>query len=257
MNRFYKAIFCCQSDATKEESKSEFHPFQSEQPAIIRIRERSHRKEWKLGNISENQKYLQKFIFSRHNLLLLILCFLLPQEAVKCGLFLASPNFFHDELKTEKRKIFINQNKKSIENLVQQMNTETPIITDLAYKNLRELLSVGWFRTRNEILIDLQDLGNHFEWLSFQIIFPSQSAYNLWIYFIYEGNRNFLDLDYFKHFWISFKHAKILFQTQYSTHRREYQFGNVKLGLSVNSSCNFRLKVVGFEANKIKIMALD
>ena len=184
----------------------------------------------------------------------LILCFLLPHDAFRCGLFLASPNFFHDELKTAKRKVFSNQNKKSIENLVQQMNAEAPIITDLANNSL---MFVGWFRTTNEILIDLQDLGKHFEWLSFQILFPSQSAYNLWIYFIYESSRSFLDLDYFKHFWISFKHSKIIFWPQYSTHAREHQFGNVKLGLSVSSKCNFRLKIVGFEAKKIKIKALD
>merc|ERR1712098_792363 len=99
------------------------------------------------GNISKNQKYLQKFIFSRHNLLFLILCFLLPQDAFKCAIFLASPNFFHDEQKVEKRKIFSALNKKSIENLVQQMNAETPIITDLAYNNLTENIAVGngWF----------------------------------------------------------------------------------------------------------------
>jgi hypothetical protein len=210
------------------------------------------------------------------------MCFLLPQDALNCGLFLASPHFFKHTYRREK---FISQNKENIKNLVKQikqtnLNPDTP--NEIRYfmdeiKTIRARVD-NEFRSGNsldiprnflnffykkEILINLQKMAKYFDKLMLKIFCDSDFSNEFKIYFIKlpTGKTIFMNYDFPRYVCICFKSLKITFcqRTYLDSLRCSNAYGTAYeliegfLCFAVNTCYELKLEIVDFELKPLTI----
>lgn len=263
----------CKSDYSKEEKSTELNSRRFTEPI----------KNVLFANISSNHKWQQKKLFSSSHLVFMIMCFLLPQDALNCGLFLASPHFFKHTYRREK---FISQNKEKMKNFVKQIeqiniNPDTP--NEVRYF-MEEIQTFRYsddqfcphnclnflYKFKQEILINLQKMAKYFDKLMLKIECSSNFSNESGIYFLRlpTGKTLVMNLNFPKYVCICFKTFKISFclyanlnqNLEDIFHRQSQELSQFTDGIlcySTNSFYKLRLQIADFKLKPVKLSSLE